>query len=76
MANLNDFKLIKLKSRKMYDLKVGKEIQLEEIEKERFGFYHLILENVTGVIDTTGDLSYIIIDTFYNKKYTRSLLMI
>jgi len=41
---------------------------LEELEKERFGFYHLILENVTGVIETTGELSYLIIDTFYNKK--------
>lgn len=69
MANINDFKIVKVKSRKMYDYLNLKHINnslIPDIEKERIGFYHLILENITGIIDT-DDLSYEIIDTQYNR---------
>ncbi|WP_242227138.1 AIPR family protein [Bacillus cereus group sp. BfR-BA-01315] len=67
MANNNDFKLIKLKSRKMFDyLKSNKELSLDENNMERLGFYHLILENVTGVTDSKDD-TYTTIDTQYNE---------
>ena len=67
MANINDFKLVKLKSKKMFGyIEVEKEISLDDINMERLGFYHLILENVTGVIDSKEE-SYTIIDTHYNK---------
>lgn len=84
MANINDFKLIKLKSRKMFDyLQINKSLSLDDTEMERLGFYHLILENITGLIeskDVAGyedltdsedansvDEGYIIIDRKYNK---------
>lgn len=85
MANINDFKLVKIKSQKMFQyLKINKDnIDFKEVDKERIGFYHLILENVTGIIDFqeifneenhNNDLeekinnkSYTIIDTEYNK---------
>ena len=70
MANNNDFKLIKRKNRKMFDhieAKVNSKLdQLNEEDKERLGFYHLVLENITGVIDSLED-NYTIIDTQYNK---------
>lgn len=66
MANINDFKLIRLKSRKMFEYLKVQEKQITENEKERLGFYHLILENITGVIDSENK-TYEIIDTQYNK---------
>ncbi|KXY31499.1 hypothetical protein AT269_02255 [Bacillus cereus] len=72
MANINDFKIVKVKSRKMYDYLNLRHINnslISDIEKERIGFYHLILENITGIIDT-DDLSYEIIDTQYNRVVT------
>ncbi|MFZ2464941.1 MAG: hypothetical protein WAW77_15255 [Caldibacillus thermoamylovorans] len=69
MANINDFKIVKVKSRKMYDylnLRHTNDSLIQEIEKERIGFYHLILENITGIIDT-DDLTYEIIDSQYNR---------
>ncbi|UED78384.1 AIPR family protein [Lysinibacillus sp. CD3-6] len=77
MANRNDFILIKLKSKKMFDyLKVQNSTNLDDLTKERLGFYHLILENVTGFLDsnssedtTSEDNSNTctIIDTVYNR---------
>lgn len=85
MANINDFKLVKIKSQKMFQyLKINKDnIDFKEEDKERIGFYHLILENVTGIIDSQeifneenhnndleeeiNNISYTIIDTNYNK---------
>ncbi|OJD42612.1 hypothetical protein BAU22_22405 [Bacillus sp. 4048] len=72
MANINDFKIVKVKSRKMYDYLNLRHINnslISDTEKERIGFYHLILENITGIIDT-DDLSYEIIDTQYNRVVT------
>lgn len=78
MANINDFKLVKLKSKKLFNyLKIDNGISLDDTNMERIGFYHLILENITGLrnLDNTIDLfsaededeSYVIIDTNYNK---------
>ncbi|AVK49924.1 hypothetical protein AXY43_19140 [Clostridium sp. MF28] len=76
MANINDFKLVKLKSKKMFDyLKVNKDTSMKETDKERLGFYHLILENVTGIMGSENlidsidyqDQAYVIIDSEYNK---------
>lgn len=66
MANINDFKIIKLKSRRMFSYLGLDDIQIQEVDKERLGFYHLILENITGIIDSEVK-TYKIIDTQYNK---------
>lgn len=50
MADINDYKIIRAKSRKFFDiLNVTPNYELNEIDKERIGFYHLILENITGL---------------------------
>lgn len=41
-------------------------VQIDGVDKERLGFYHLILENITGIIDSEVK-TYNIIDTQYNK---------
>ncbi len=67
MADINDFKTINIKSRKMFDfLEVPDEESLGEIQKSRLGFYHLILENVTGLKEIE-EIKDIIIDSEYNK---------
>lgn len=67
MANVNDFKLVNLKSKKMFEfLNVPKSKDYLDIEKSRLGFYHLVLENVTGIRDVDG-VQDLIIDTNYNK---------
>lgn len=77
MANLNDFKLIKLKSKKIFNYSFGDQnISVSDEQKERLGFYSLILENINGFFPTTGDIvdenDYdadicTIIDTEYNN---------
>lgn len=53
MANLNDFKYIKLLSKNMFEYIPNiKNNDLSEEQKERIGFYHLVLEKITGVTDT------------------------
>ena len=67
MANLNDFKLVNIKSRKMFSyIKNVQKSDLKDIQKSRMGFYHLVLENVTGIRDAE-DVTKMIIDTDYNK---------
>lgn len=67
MANLNDFKIVKLKSKKMFNyIEVDNNLGISDLQTERYGFYHLILENITGVIDSNND-TYTIIDSDYNK---------
>ena len=65
MANLNDFKLVALKSKKMFEFINAKSV-CNDFEKSRLGFYHLVLENITGIrdVDRIQDL---IIDSNYNK---------
>ena len=67
MASLNDFKLVNIKSKKMFSfIKNVRRTDLNDVQKSRMGFYHLVLENVTGVRDA-DDVSEMIIDTDYNK---------
>lgn len=67
MANLNDFKLVNIKSKKMSSfINRARNIELSDSQKSRLGFYHLVLENVTGIRDV-DDVSQMIIDTDYNK---------
>lgn len=66
MANINDFKLVNIKSKKMYDF-LGVDIKdIDDIKKSRIGFYHLILENIAGIREIE-EVSQLIIDTDYNK---------
>lgn len=51
MATLNDFKLVKLKSRNMFKHIPNIRPVESDTEKERIGFYHLILEEITGIRD-------------------------
>lgn len=71
MATINDFKIIKNKSNQYADLlfkEYNKTINFDnDAEKEGFGFYLLILENITGLIDVP-DLVDLICDTKFNKK--------
>lgn len=72
MGNINDFKLIKLKSKKMFNYIIkDKNISLNDTDVERLGFYYLVLENITGFMTTNNDdfsdESCTIIDTNYNK---------
>ena len=67
MANLNDFKLVNIKSKRMFSfIKNVRNMDLKDSQKSRLGFYHLVLENVTGMRDV-DDVSKMIIDTDYNK---------
>lgn len=47
-------------------IKNAQKKNLTDIQKSRMGFYHLVLENVTGVRDAE-DVAKMIIDTDYNK---------
>ena len=77
MPNINDFKLVVLKSRKYFDF-LGSVTDLDSVEvneksKERFGFYLFMLENLCGIKETS-DLVELITDTefnslFFNKKF-------
>jgi len=67
MANINNFKYVKSLSKKMYSYIPN--IQCEpasDIEKERLGFYHLVLEKITGVSDAI-DIQKMIQDQAYLK---------
>lgn len=66
MADINDFKVLKNKCIKMYDY-FGKGEFEQPNDKARMGFYHLVLENITG-INEIESLQNCIIDTEYNKK--------
>ena len=67
MASLNDFKLVNIKCKKMFSyIKNVRRTNLNDVQKSRMGFYHLVLENVTGIRDA-DDVSEMIIDTDYNK---------
>ena len=65
MATLNDFKIVNLKSRKMFDF-LNVTIECDDVQKRRLGFYHLVLESITGERDVDS-VKNMIIDTDYNK---------
>lgn len=67
MANRNDFLLIKAKCLKRFNyINRINQNNIDDITKEKIGFYHLALEGITGVIEQ-DDPRYCIIDTEYNK---------
>lgn len=70
MATINDFKVVKAKSQRMFEF-LEKELHLEPISdpniKARLGFYHLVLEAVTQNPDIK-EISENIIDQEYNDK--------
>lgn len=55
MATINDFKYIKSLSKNMYPYipNISKNLE-DDVEKEKLGFYHLILEKITGITDANG----------------------
>ncbi|MDQ8820733.1 AIPR family protein [Streptococcus ruminantium] len=66
MATLNDFKLIKMISKKYFDgLKL--DVELSDVEKSRLGFYMFVLSCVTDVTDVE-DLKECVIDTDFQRK--------
>ena len=67
MPNINDFKILKKICLNRFNVikNINSEIT-NDYQKEKIGFYHFILENITGAIE--NDIgSYTIIDTEYNK---------
>lgn len=67
MATLNDFKIVNARSIKMYEYIKPYEMEIDDIEKARLGFYHLVLENVTGV-QNTDLINDMLIDCKYNEQ--------
>lgn len=71
MSLLNDFKLINAKSGKYFDLlenQLGHTIKASKTgDRERFGFYLYMLENICGAKDIP-DLVEMITDTDFNKQ--------
>jgi len=72
MANINDFKIINQKAKKYFDL-LEKEIKparavKKEKDKERFGFYFFVLENLTSIKDFS-DLLDIMTDSDFNTIF-------
>ena len=72
MADINDFKIINNKCKKIFDLQ-HKDIKFDnlkedkiDIKKTRIGFYYLALESITGIKDF-DKLSDMIIDTDYHN---------
>jgi len=71
MANINDFKLVAIKSEKYFGF-LSNELEFDsskfdQIDKQRFGFYIYMLENITGNRETL-ELVDLITDTDFNKS--------
>lgn len=65
MATINDFKYVKLLSRNMFPYVPNIVGSIDnDVDKERIGFYHLILEKITGVTDAS-----IIQDIIQDQEY-------
>ena len=66
MPNINDFKILKKICLNRFNVidNINSEIT-DDYEKEKIGFYHFILENITGTLQNDIN-SYSIIDTQYN----------
>jgi hypothetical protein len=71
MANINDFKLVSIKGAKYFTF-LSNELEFDDskfsqIDKQRFGFYLFMLENITGNRETL-ELVDLITDTDFNRK--------
>lgn len=71
MAIINDFKLVSIKSEKYFTF-LSKELEFDttkfnETERQRFGFYLFMLENITGNREIL-ELVDFITDTDFNSK--------
>jgi hypothetical protein len=79
MANLNDFKILKIKCINQYNLALNsikslggvEPLRLADSQKERFGFYYVILQNYSGLSDY-DDITEAICDTDFNAKFFNS----
>lgn len=79
MANLNDFKILKIKCINQYNLALNsikslggvEPPRLADSQKERFGFYYVILQNYSGLSDY-DDITEAICDTDFNAKFFNS----
>lgn len=71
MTNFNDHKIVAIKSKKYFNI-LKKELEVtenfEDIEKQRYGFYILMLELITGEKDTET-LVNMITDKEFNTKF-------
>lgn len=55
MATINDFKYVKLLSKNMFPYVPNIVASIDnDVDKERIGFYHLILEKITGITDANS----------------------
>ncbi len=75
MANLNDFKILKIKCIKCFNLaknvldQIGNiTYNLYENYRERYGFYYFILQNFTSLTEYT-EMTDCICDTDFNNKF-------
>lgn len=67
MANINDFKVLNNKCEQIFkNLKAEKNKTIDDDKKAGLGFYHFILEHVTGILDIDVQQEKII-DTTYNR---------
>ncbi len=71
MASINDFKLVNEKSKKYFELFLKllekDNLEINDIQKMRFGFYFFMLESICDIKDSL-DISDIITDTDFNKS--------
>ena len=66
MATLNDCKLVKNISKKYFD-RLEVELEIDDNQKSRLGFYPFILSCITEITDI-DELKELIIDTEFRKK--------
>jgi len=72
MATQNDFKRLNLKCQKYFNLAITEgaipsDINIDDENKKRFGFYYLVLHNVLEIEDFSS-ITDIITDQDFNKK--------
>lgn len=74
MADINDFKILKKKCKRHFqlassNLSLSKDIlnSLSEIEQERFGFYYFIIQQTSNLVEY-DEITNTICDSDFNKK--------
>lgn len=76
MATQNDFKRLNLKCLRFFELAkidgaIPREINIDEENKKRFGFYYLVLQYILG-IDDFSSITDIITDQDFNLKLSHN----